>query len=73
MSSFDPARSDGRLADAVCYDSRAAHVSKKYVDKSTSKKVRKSAAPFIVWLDEQESDDEDEDEDEESDVDVDDI
>ncbi|PKI85733.1 eukaryotic translation initiation factor 5 [Malassezia vespertilionis] len=27
------------------------HVSKKYVDKDTSKRVRKAASPFIEWLD----------------------
>ena len=37
--------------------------SKKYVDLSTSKKVRKSAEKFIEWLETAESD-EDEDEDE---------
>jgi len=35
--------------------------SKKYVDLPTSKKVRKSAEPFLTWLAEAESDDEDED------------
>ena len=35
------------------------HVSKKYVDKETCKRVRKSAAPFLEWLD-QASDDESE-------------
>jgi len=37
--------------------------SKKYVDLSTSKKVRKAAEPFITWLaeaSEEESDEEDE-------------
>ncbi|KAI0344274.1 translation initiation factor [Trametopsis cervina] len=35
------------------------HVSKKYVDKDTSKKVRKASEPFLKWLDEAEdSDDE---------------
>lgn len=38
------------------------HVSKKYVDKETSKKVRKASEPFLKWLEEAE-DDEDEDED----------
>lgn len=37
------------------------HVSKKYVDKETSKRVRKAAAPFLEWLEQAESDDEDED------------
>ena len=40
------------------------HVSKKYVDKDTSKKVRRAAGPFLEWLDQAESDDEDEDDDE---------
>ncbi|KAG8833144.1 hypothetical protein FRC17_011264 [Serendipita sp. 399] len=34
------------------------HVSKKYVDRDTSKRVRKASEPFIKWLDE--ADDEDE-------------
>lgn len=38
--------------------------SKKYVDLSTSKKVRKSAEPFLEWLENAESDDDDEDEEE---------
>lgn len=33
--------------------------SKKYIDLSTSKKVRKSAETFLTWLAEAESDDED--------------
>lgn len=37
------------------------HVSKKYVDKETSKKVRKASEPFLKWLEEAD-DDEDEDE-----------
>lgn len=32
--------------------------SKKYVDLATSKKVRKSAEPFLEWLENAESDDE---------------
>ncbi|EED84783.1 eukaryotic translation initiation factor 5 [Postia placenta Mad-698-R] len=37
------------------------HVSKKYVDRDTSKKVRKASEPFLKWLDEAEdSDDDDE-------------
>lgn len=39
------------------------HVSKKYVDKETSKMVRKSSEPFLKWLaeaDEEDSDDDDE-------------
>jgi len=38
------------------------NVSKKYVDKDTSKKVRRAAQPFIQWLESQESSEEDEDE-----------
>ncbi|MCJ1417481.1 hypothetical protein MMC32_003825 [Xylographa parallela] len=38
--------------------------SKKYVDLATSKKVRKSAEPFLTWLDDAEEEDEDEDDDE---------
>ena len=34
--------------------------SKKYVDVATSKKVRKSAEPFLEWLENAESDEEDE-------------
>lgn len=44
------------------------HVSKKYVDKETSKRVRKAAAPFLEWLDQADSDD-DEEEDEEDEED----
>lgn len=40
------------------------HVSKKYVDKETSRNIRKAARPFLKWLDEA---DEDSDEDNESD------
>ncbi|PWN53268.1 hypothetical protein IE53DRAFT_302810, partial [Violaceomyces palustris] len=39
------------------------HVSKKYVDKETSKKVRRAAAPFLEWLDQADSEDEDEEDD----------
>jgi len=39
------------------------HVSKKYVDKDKSKKVRKSADAFLKWLDEAEESSEEEDED----------
>lgn len=39
------------------------HVSKKFVDKDISKKIRRAAGPFITWLKEQESDDEEEDDD----------
>ena len=36
--------------------------SKKYVDVTTSKKVRKSAEPFLEWLENAESDEEDDEE-----------
>jgi len=39
--------------------------SRKYVDVSTSKKVRKAAEPFLKWL--EEADDEDSEEDDEGD------
>ena len=39
--------------------------SKKYVDISTSKKVRKSAEPFLEWLENAESDEEEEEDEEE--------
>jgi len=39
------------------------HVSKKYVDKEISKKVRKASEPFLKWL--QEADDDDDDDDDE--------
>lgn len=50
------------------------HVSKKYVDKEVSKRVRKAAAPFLEWLD-QASDDESGEESaaEEGDSDLDDL
>lgn len=35
------------------------HVSKKYVDRETSKKVRKASEPFLKWLEEAEDSDED--------------
>ncbi|KAK7050828.1 eukaryotic translation initiation factor 5 [Paramarasmius palmivorus] len=38
------------------------HVSKKYVDKETSKKVRKASEPFLKWLEEADDDDDDDDE-----------
>ena len=43
------------------------HVSKKYVDKETSKRVRKAAAPFLGWLDQADSDDDDDDEEDDED------
>jgi len=36
------------------------HVSKKYVDRDTSKSVRKASEPFLKWLDEAEDDEEEE-------------
>lgn len=39
------------------------HVSKKYVDKDTSKKVRRSAAPFLQWLEEADDDSSEDDDD----------
>jgi len=38
------------------------HVSKKYVDKDTSKRVRKASEPFLKWLEEAEDSDEESDE-----------
>lgn len=38
------------------------HVSKKYVDRDTSKKVRKASEPFLKWLDEADDDDSEEEE-----------
>jgi len=38
------------------------HVSKKYVDKETSKKVRKSSEPFLKWLEEADDDDDEDEE-----------
>ena len=35
--------------------------SKKYVDKDTSKKIRRAAQPFITWLEAQEDSDEEAD------------
>jgi len=37
------------------------HVSKKFVDKETSKKVRKASEPFLKWLAEAEDDEDDDD------------
>lgn len=45
------------------------HVSKKYVDKDTSKRVRKAATPFLEWLDQADSEEDDDDDDEEGDDD----
>jgi len=49
------------LDEEVCMN-WGTHVSKKYVDKDTSKKVRKSVEPFLKWL--EEADDESDDDDE---------
>lgn len=38
------------------------HVSRKYVDKETSKKVRKASEPFLKWLDEADDDEDEEEE-----------
>ncbi|KAJ8495147.1 hypothetical protein ONZ51_g1884 [Trametes cubensis] len=38
------------------------HVSKKYVDRETSKKVRKASEPFLKWLDEADDSDSEDDE-----------
>ncbi|EJD55271.1 hypothetical protein AURDEDRAFT_109664 [Auricularia subglabra TFB-10046 SS5] len=38
------------------------HVSKKYVDRDTSKKVRKASEPFLKWLDEADDDESEEEE-----------
>ena len=38
------------------------HVSKKYVDRETSKKVRKASEPFLKWLEEAEDSGDDDDE-----------
>jgi translation initiation factor 5 len=40
----------------------ASHVSKKYVEKDISKKVRKAAGPFVTWLEEADDDDSEEEE-----------
>lgn len=52
--------------DEELVKSWASHVSKKYVDKDTSKKVRKAATPFVTWLDEAEDDDDDDDDDDDT-------
>ncbi len=41
------------------------HVSKKFVDKDISKKVKRAAGPFLEWLDQADSDEEDDDDEEE--------
>lgn len=50
------------LDDEELLKTWASHVSKKYVDKTTSKRIRRAATPFITWLDDSEEDDEDDDE-----------
>lgn len=60
------------LDDEELLKSWGTHVSKKYVEKDLSKKVRRAAAPFLDWLDQAESDDDD-DEEGEDDEDLDDI
>ena len=50
------------LDDEELLKSWASHVSKKYVDKTTSKKVRRGAAPFITWLEQEEEGSSDENE-----------
>jgi len=47
------------LDDEELLKTWASHISKKYVDKQTCKIVRRSAKPFIDWLDEEDEDDED--------------
>lgn len=49
--------------DEEVVKSWATHVSKKYVDKETSKKVRKAAGPFITWLEEADDEESSEEED----------
>lgn len=53
---------DNDLASEDVIRDWGSHVSKKYVDKVTSRNIRKAARPFLKWLDEA-----DEDSDEESD------
>lgn len=43
--------------------------SKKYVEVSTSRKIRKAAEPFLKWLEEAESEEESEDDEDESEED----
>lgn len=60
------------LDDEELLKTWASHVSKKYVDKATCKKIRRAATPFIAWLDEEEESDSDEDGEEDGDDDDDD-
>ena len=53
------------LVSEAMLKSWGSKASKRYVDIPTSKKVRKSAEPFLEWLENAESDDEEEDENEE--------
>lgn len=55
------------LDDEELLKTWASHVSKKYVDKNTCKKIRRAATPFIVWLDEEEEDDSDAEDDDDDD------
>ena len=48
------------LISEVVLKNWGSKASGKYVDIATSKKVRKSAEPFLEWLENAESDDEDE-------------
>lgn len=47
------------LLDEEIVTNWGTHVSKKYVDKDTSKRVRRAAEPFLKWLAEAESDESD--------------
>ncbi|KAK0553024.1 eukaryotic translation initiation factor 5 [Tilletia horrida] len=47
------------LNDEEMLKSWGTHVSKKYVEKELSKKVRRAAGPFLEWLDQAEDDDDD--------------
>ena len=59
---------DNDLLTEEVVDKWGGKASKKYVDRETSKKIRKAAEPFLQWLQEAESDEEsDEDEDEDDD------
>lgn len=55
------------LDDEELLKTWASHVSKKYTDKATCKKIRRAATPFITWLDEEEEEDSDEEEDDDDD------
>lgn len=49
------------ILDEEFIKSWGTHVSKKYVDRETSKKVRKASDPFLKWLDEADDDDSEDD------------